>query len=244
VTADRSLEIRDVDRDEISIHGVRIPAVQPPGQLWHWSPLVLAANRGVGHGRVFDSVVVSHPSGIVCRAELRRTEEITHLFVTECRKDLPPLAAPPIEFHGHILCVGSDGRCMLLDSTTLRTITDWQASGSIGGVASDSATIFLMVDRSTVQALESRDGKLVPGWQRKLDGGDWQIACVARDRSPSLVAFNASGEIAALDWNSGQTVWSYKAPAPLGLPPQWVEDELVLTTIDGGVFFVPGPATR
>jgi outer membrane protein assembly factor BamB len=247
VTADRSIELFDPD-EQNGIHGVRIPAVQPADQPWRWSPLVLQSYRPDDGKRdgVVDTIVGAHPSGIVCRAELRRTEEITHLFVTECRKDLPPLAAPPVEFHDAVLCVGADGKCVLLDSTTLRTVSDWQASGPIGTVATVLGTAFLMVDRSTVQALESRDGKLVAGWQRQLDGGDWQIARVERDNGSRLFAFSSSGEIVALDPSSGQTVWSFRAPASLALPPQWVGNELLLATIDGGLFFVPdlGRATR
>lgn len=241
VTADRSIELRELGRAENRVHGVRIPASPPAEQPWQWPPVILEDRHGVGKARSLNGIIASHPSGIVCRAEIRRTEEIDHLLVTEWRKDLPPLAAPSFEFYGQLLCVGTDGRCMLLDANSLRTISDWQSSGPIGGVAADSATAFLVVERTTVRALESRDGKLEADWERKLDAGDWQIACVARDGVSHLFAVNSAGEIVALDPRSGQTVWSYQAPAPLALPPLWVGDELVLSTIDGGIFFVPGP---
>jgi hypothetical protein len=248
VTADRSIEMRGLDREEAKIHGVRIPAAQPVDQPWRWSPLVLSADVSTGGERrtVFDSVVVSHPSGIVCRAELRITEEITHLFVTKCRTDLPPLASSPVKLRSQILCVGTDGRCMLLDPKTLRTVSDCQVAGPIRGVAVDSGLAYILLGRSGVQALDVDGDKLVPGPTRELGEGDWQVVLTKRGRLSDLLLFSSTGEIVKLDRATGGTVWSHRAPAPLALPPQWVGDELVLATTDGGLLFVPDPgaATR
>jgi len=135
---------------------------------------------------------------------------------------------------------------MLLDQNTLRTIAECQTSGVVRtDVVSDGGLVFLGIQQDpnqfVVQSLNLSDGKLVPSWRQELKGADWQLSCAARAYIPYLFAFDRTGQLLALDRKTGQIIWSYKTPAPLMVPPQWVGNELVLPTIDGGLFFVAGP---
>ncbi len=246
VTAERSIELRELGRRETGIHGVRIPQAPSGKEPWRWSPMILrpTAQKTASEKNDLVGVLASHPEGIVCRAELRRTDEITHLQVTECRRDLPPLADAPVAFVDRILCAGSNGRCVALDSISLRTLSEWQAAGPITCVASDSDAVFLTVNRSSIQTLLIREDQLEAGWNRKLDDGEWRLTCRGNGSAQVLLAYDLTGAIVALDRNSGETLWTYQAPAPLALPPQLVEDYLVFATVDGGIFSVPAPKNR
>ena len=232
VTATRAIEVRRLDGGDDDIHGVRMPATSTRDEPWPWAPLVLNGEH----------VLVAHPQGVVCRVEVRRLEGIAHLFPAVHRTDLPRLAAPPIALGPHVLCVGRDGHCLLLDPATLRTVHDWQAPGPIdGGVAADRDFVFLGLEGRRLQAVRLNEMELLPAWQRPLEDGDWQVAGVVRG---FLFVADSAGRILALDPASGQTVWSHTAPAPLALPPASVGNEIVFATIDGGLFFVSGPKAR
>ena len=245
ITAERSLELRVLRQPGEPIHWVRIPAIPAAAEPWRWAPLEL---RVPGDLAAIECIIAAHPSGILCRAEIRQTEGITHLYVTECRSDLPRLAASPIQVRANeherdqLLCVGTDGNCLLLDGASLRTISSWQAAKRVsGGAVAKSGRVFLGLEGSTVQALRLDAERLVPDWQQELQGPDWQLAGLT---DGFLLATNPSGLVLALDPSTGQTVWSHTAPAPLALPPTVLAAEIVLATMDGGLFFVPGPKVR
>ncbi len=230
VTADPAIEMRPLDEARDEIHAARLPAEESGGGAWPWPPLVIGSSH----------VIVAQPAGRVYRAEPRITDGITHLFVTEQRADLPPLAGAPMALGGLLCCVALDGKCLLLDPATLRTVADWQAATRIRNVAADGERVFLC-DGTKIQAVRLEDAKLEPAWSRDLEGRDWSLAAVDRG---VIFAARPSGAIVAVDGLSGQVLARIAAPAPLAAPPRQVGDQLILATIDGGVTFVAAPALQ
>ena len=247
-SSERSLEMHPLDAADDDIHGVRLPPAKSGDGLDRWSVLVMTPGGSAAEAPT--GLIASHPSGTVCRAEARRTGEVVHLFVTACRSDLPQLAAAPLRFTGsggsetypdRVLCVTGGGRCELLDSVSLRTVSSFEAGAAVtAGIAADASAVFLGLPHGTVRAVRWQPpNDLEPIWQKQLEGDKWWIAGVQRGE---LLCFNRAGRITALETDTGAIRWEHKAPAPLALPPARAGSRLMLATSDGGLFFMDAPA--
>jgi len=229
VTTDRKLEMRPVDGPD-AVHAARLPAVGDGGDAWTWPPRVVADQH----------IIVAHPAGTICRAELRQAEGIVHLFVTDARSDLPPLAGPPVAIGDRLLCAGSGGRCLLLDPTTLKTIAEWDAKSPIRAVAAGDYALAAIQTDERLQSLRIDAMGLAVHWATPLDGPGWLVSA----EPGRLFAVHESGLVRCIDPTSGKTTAEIETPAPLALPPRTVAGELALCTIDGGLHFVALPDRR
>jgi hypothetical protein len=223
VTEDRGLAVRPIDGSADDIHEVRLPPAGTKTESWLLPPFAVEA------------IFVAHPTGVLCRVEARKTEGITHLFLAEQRSGLPRLAVPPNYLGMYVFWAGQNGRCLLLDRKTLRTVADWEGPGAIREAMSDFKKAYLGLGRSGVLALRIDGDKLVTDWHRQLDGADWSLACF---ESESVIATNSEGELLVLDSATGKTKEKLRAPAPLALPPAVFGSQVILATVDGGIHFV------
>ncbi len=229
VTTDRKLEMRPIDGPD-EIHAVRLPAVGSGAESWTWPPRAIADRH----------IIVAHPSGAICRAELRQAEGIVHLFVSEWRDDLPPLAAPPVAIGERVLCAGSGGRCLLLDPITLKTIAEWDAKSPIRALAAGDYALAAIQAGERLQTLRIDAMGLAVHWETPLEGPGWTLSA----EPGRLFAVHESGLVRCIDPTSGKTTAELLALAPLAAPPRTVAGELVLCTIDGGVHLVAAPDRR
>jgi outer membrane protein assembly factor BamB len=229
VSTDRKLEMRPIDGPD-EIHAARLPAVRSGNELWTWPPRVIADRH----------IIVAHSSGTICRAELRQAEGIVHLFVSDVRDDLPPLAAPPVAIGERLLCAGSGGRCLLLDPMTLKTIAEWDAKSPIHALAAGDYALAAIQANDKLQTLRIDTMGLAVHWETPLEGSGWTLSA----EPGRLFAVHETGLVRSIDPMSGKTTAELQALAPLALPPRTVDGELVLCTMDGGVHFLAIPDRR
>jgi outer membrane protein assembly factor BamB len=228
ITADRSLNVRPFDSKSDDIHAVRLPAAGSVDEPWRWAP-VICADSGI---------IAAHPRGVLCRSEVQSSDGIVHLAVAEQRADLPPLLMAPIPMGNALLALGRDGRCLAVDSKSLRTRAEWQAPGPVQSAIAGPQRVWVCLEDSTVLSVHFQDGKFEIEWQQRLNGSGWMIAEADQDR---FLAVQPDGFIVPLDKATGAVGTMIRAPAPLALLPRLSGDELVLATVDGGLFFVPAP---
>jgi hypothetical protein len=228
VTRDRILVIRPIDATADDIHGVRLPAEAANQAAWKWAPVVI---EGFG-------IMAAHPTGELCHARIQKSGDIVHLFIAQRRTDLPPLLMPPIPMGDSLVCLGRDGRCLALDPKSLRTLFEWQAPATIHNAMVTDNHLWLCLKNSAILSLRYDAGKFEEQWQQSLRGTGWSLAAALHNR---LLAVHPDGLMVALNKSTGELGRASRTPAPLVLPPRWAGEELVLATVDGGVFFVPAP---
>jgi hypothetical protein len=229
LSSERTLEIRRLGQRQDEIHASRLPAAKDSTEPWTWAPLMLQGGQ----------VLAAHPSGVVCRAEVRRAEGIAHLFLAQTRNDLPRLAVAPHDLGNRLLLAGVDGQCVLLDSASLRSTALWEAPFQVRDLVTDRHdNAFVLLEDSRVYALRRQGDELMLRWHVELPGAGWRLAGLHRDR---LIATDSTGLIQVLDSTTGRAQWRHQAVAPLALPPKPIGHDLILATVDGGLFFVAGP---
>jgi hypothetical protein len=175
---------------------------------------------------------------VLCRIEVRESDDILHLAVADHRSDLPGLFTAPIPMDKAVVCIGRDGRCLAVDSKSLRTVAEWQAAGPVQSVLAGPEQLWICVEGSAVQRVRFQDGRFVTEWVQQLSGPEWTLADADGNR---MLAIQSDGLIVPLDKWTGAVGTAIRAPAPLAIAPLRVGSELALATVDGGLFFVPMP---